>query len=163
MCALRLWTCLGRSLQDNSAKSPQFTYFENRNPESELLTFLSVTYLKLSWPMWHSVSVEKGDLVPSCLDLPYSSLSLTCNGNSPVTVHFAEVSNNSPESPRENLLPVCTGRPTQVETKILKHKTQKLFWCISVGLRYRRGVTRMILVLRSMRWWVLQEMLNLAW
>ena len=48
--------------------------------------------------------------MPSCLDLPYSSLSLTCNGNSPVKVHFAEVSNNSPESPRENLLPVCTGR-----------------------------------------------------
>ena len=52
---------------------------------------------------------------------------------------------------------------TQVETKILKHKTHKLFWFILVGLRYRRGVTRMILALRSMRWWMLQEMLNLAW
>ena len=41
--------------------------------------------------------------------------------------------------------------------------THKLFWCISAGLRYHRGVTRMILALRSMRWWVLQEMLNLAW
>ena len=38
---------------------------------------------------------------------------------------------------------------TQVQTEILKHKTHKLFWCISAGLRYRRGVTRMILALRT--------------
>ena len=140
MCALRLWTCLGRSLQDNSAKSPQFTYFENRNPESELLTFLSVTYLMLSWPMWHGVSVEKGDLVPSCLDLPYSSLSLTCNGNSPVTVHFAEVSNNSPESPRENLLPVWIGRRILFEksTSILYFPVEILTTAPSYIKIYRR-------------------------
>ena len=136
MCALRLWTCLGRSLQDTSAKSPQFTYFENRNPESELLTFLSVTYLMLSWPMWHSVSVEEWDLVPSCLDLPYSSLSLTCNGNSPVTVHFAEVSNNSPESPRENLLPVCTGR------RIYSRKARVFFFFLLKSLQLLLPISR---------------------